>query len=125
MFDNLQHSLISLGKLCDENFQVMLDKNNLYAFKNEIIILQGNRSCSGDGLWDIPITMHNNSTSLKGPTEAAEKKQTPFHQSINVILCKDKTAQDSAKHFHATCFYPISKTVINFIKRNLFSHGYY
>ena len=56
VFDNLQHSLISLGQLCDKNCQVMMDKNNLYDFKNEKSILQGNRSVSGEGLWGTPIT---------------------------------------------------------------------
>ena len=40
MFDNLQHSIISFGQICGDNCEVVLDKNNLYAFKNEKLILQ-------------------------------------------------------------------------------------
>ena len=76
MFDNLQNSLIPLGQLSDENFQVVLNKMKLYAFKNEKK-LQGNISGSGNGLWGIPITRQNKSTSLKSQMEAAAKKQTP------------------------------------------------
>ena len=62
VLDNLKNSMILLGKLCDENFQVVLDKINLYAFKNEKIIPQVNISRSGKVLWEIPITMQNKST---------------------------------------------------------------
>ena len=49
-------SLISLGQLCDDNCQILLTKKNLFAMKNEKLILQGYRNYS-DGLWDIPV--HN------------------------------------------------------------------
>ena len=51
MIDRLQHSLIPLGQLCDENYQVMLDKNNLHDFNNENLILQGNGIHSVNGSW--------------------------------------------------------------------------
>ena len=98
----------------------MLDKNNLNAFKNENLILQGNRSCSGNGLWDILITRQNKSVLLKAPTEAEETKQTNRSQSMTLILLKDKTAQDLAKYFRAVRFYPTPKTSINAMKRNHF-----
>ena len=97
VFDNLQHSLISLCKLCDDNCQVILDKKNRYAFKNEKLILQGNRSRSGDGLWDVPITRQNKSISLKSPTKSEATKQTPSPQYMNFILRKDKTVQGLVK----------------------------
>ena len=97
----------------------MLDRNNLYSFKNEKVILQGNRSRSSGGLWNILITRQNKST-LKGPTEAASTKQTPSPQSMNVILQKYKSAQDLEKYPHAACFPSTSKTLINSIKRNYF-----
>ena len=62
--------MISIGQLCDDNGQVMLYKKNLYAFKNEILILQNNRSRSGDGLWDIPINSKHKIAPLKAPKEA-------------------------------------------------------
>ena len=39
---------------------------------------------------------------------------------MNVILCKGRTAQYLAKYFHAACFSPTSKTLINAIKINHF-----
>ena len=55
IFNNLHTSLISLGQLCDDGCKVTLTKETLEAKKNGKTILVGNRSTSGDGLWDIPL----------------------------------------------------------------------
>ena len=47
-------SLISLGQLCDDNCDIILNKNEMCAYKNNKIILKGYRNHK-DGLWDIPI----------------------------------------------------------------------
>ena len=47
-------SLISIGKLCDDDCQVYFDKRNLQVRKNNKLILQGKRNYK-DGLYDIPI----------------------------------------------------------------------
>ena len=54
---NLQSSsLISLGQLCDDDCQVLLNKKSLYVVKNDDVVMEGFRNAS-DRLWDIPI--HN------------------------------------------------------------------
>ena len=47
-------SLISLGQLYDNNCIVLLEKENIYAIKEDEVIPEGDRNCT-DGLWDIPI----------------------------------------------------------------------
>lgn len=47
-------SLISIGQLCDDGCSILLDKNKLWAIKNNIKILEDTRN-QKDGLWDIPI----------------------------------------------------------------------
>ena len=47
-------SLISLRQLCDDDCIVLLNKKNMYAVKEDEVILQGKRNLT-DGLWDIPI----------------------------------------------------------------------
>ena len=47
-------SLVSIGQLCDDDCDVLLNKKKLIAIKNKKIVLQGTRNYS-DGLWDIPI----------------------------------------------------------------------
>ena len=48
-------SLLSLGQLCDDGCDVILNKTNLYAVKDKELIIQGVRNKT-DGLWDIPVT---------------------------------------------------------------------
>ena len=47
-------SSISLGQLCDDGCNVLLNKKDLKVFKDTKLILKGCRNLS-DGLWDIPI----------------------------------------------------------------------
>ena len=47
-------SLLSLGQLCDDGCDVVLNKRKLYAIKDKEVILQGFRNTT-DGLWDIPV----------------------------------------------------------------------
>ena len=47
-------NLISLGQLCDDNCNIILNKKEMCAIKNNKIILKGYRNLK-DGLWDIPI----------------------------------------------------------------------
>ena len=47
-------SLISLGKLADDNCKILLDKKFLHAVKENEIVLSGIRN-QNDGLWDIPV----------------------------------------------------------------------
>ena len=46
--------LIPIGQFCDDNCDVLLNKNKLYAFKRRELVLEGNRNVS-DGLWYIPV----------------------------------------------------------------------
>ena len=47
--------LSSIGQLCDNNCDVLLNKSHLIAIKNNKIILEGTRN-PYDKLWDIPVT---------------------------------------------------------------------
>ena len=47
-------SLVSIGKLCDDDCKVFLDKKILIAVKEDKVILEGKRN-NNDGLWDIPV----------------------------------------------------------------------
>ena len=54
VFNSLNHSLISLGQLYDNDCKSVLTKTKLYAYKDNKKVLEGNCSTSGDGLWNIP-----------------------------------------------------------------------
>ena len=47
-------SLISIGQLCDNEYDVHLNKKIIIAVKDKEIILEGTRNYT-DGLWDIPV----------------------------------------------------------------------
>ena len=108
IFDNLQSSLVSLGQLCDDNCTVILNKNNLFAIKNDKVVLKGYRSTSGDSLWDIPI-----------PQATSPVAHPPILSSaLNVIIRKDTATRDLIRYLHAACFSPPIKTFLQAIKRN-------
>ena len=112
VFKHLQSSLVSLGQLCDDGCTVLLDKENLLALKNEEILLRGQRSTSGYGLWDIPITK----THLQPPVQPKLPQQT-----MNVIIRKNKAKQDLVRYLHGACFSPTIDTWTEAIKRNHFA----
>ena len=47
-------SLVSIGKLYDDNCDILLNKRKLIVVKDNEIVLQGFRNYSDD-LWDLPI----------------------------------------------------------------------
>ena len=56
IFDTMSlSSLISLGKLTDDDCTVSMNKSILQVRKNNKVILLGYRN-KDDGLWDIPLT---------------------------------------------------------------------
>ena len=48
-------SLLSLGQLCDDECDILLNKNKIDFIEDEELILQGTRNML-DGLWDIPVS---------------------------------------------------------------------
>ena len=64
-------SLISLGQLCDDNCEVLLNKDSLFVVKNNELLMEGFRN-QEDKLWDIPVLNPNISKSknLTVPTHA-------------------------------------------------------
>ena len=52
-------SLISVGKLCNDDCVVTFDKHRVYVTKNNKIILQGHRN-RRDNLWDMDEICYNN-----------------------------------------------------------------
>ena len=51
-------SLISLGQLCDDNCDILLNKKSLFVMKDNQLMMEGFRN-KGDKLWDIPVRNPN------------------------------------------------------------------
>ena len=60
-------SLISFGKLCDDDCDILLNRHKMYAVKNDEIVLEGDRNF-GDKLWDIPVQKTKLSPSILSTT---------------------------------------------------------
>ena len=48
-------SLVSLGQLCDDDCEILLNKKSLFVIKENELILEGYRN-QNDLLWDIPVS---------------------------------------------------------------------
>ena len=120
-------SLISLGKLCDENCNFHLHKKNLKVYKSSKISMQGYRN-PHDGLWYIPITskcimppMHPGlclklNVKFK-PTASSHQERNlktnhsqSCNQKINVIVRKKQPKTQLAQYLHVTCQSPTVST---------------
>jgi hypothetical protein len=111
-------SLISLGQLCNDNCNVVLNKKKLFVFKDNKLILRGYRN-NQDGLWDIPLPQPS-STSSTSSFSNTNHIQYPI-SSASVILRKRQTNIDLITYLHAACFSPVKSTFIRAIKNNHFS----
>ena len=80
-------SLLSIGQLCDDGCTAVFDKENLNIYKQNELVLKGNRN-KQDGLWDVPFPV------LKA----------------NYIIQKDKSKHDLGQYLHGCAFSPVIST---------------
>ena len=93
-------SLLSLGQICDDGCDILLNKKKLYALKDKKIVLQGFRNRS-DGLWDIPVAkrvVHANNY-IAPPTHAAMYTST-IQPSSAPPICKPHTTNKANDYLH-------------------------
>ena len=117
-------SLISLGQLCDDDCQVLLQKHKLCAIKDHQIILEGYRNHE-DGLWDIPIESqcnkhcahHLNHSTHPHLNQANNLNKT---HKMAIIIQKRQTKQNLIQYLHAACFSPVTSTWVKAYKNNKF-----
>ena len=98
-------SLLSIGKLCDDNCAAVFTKNKLQVIKNNKLILEGTRNFS-DGLWDVPL--------YRKPKQ---------YLSVNAIINKTKSKEQLATYYHGCCFSPCISTFTKAIKMEISIHG--
>ena len=112
-------SLISLGQLCNDNCNIVLNKTKLFVLKNNQLLLQGYRN-NQDGLWDIPLPQ--SPTPLNSSiTPLLPPQPTPSKEVLSVILRKNQTHIDLVTYLHAACFSPVKSTFLRAIKNNHFT----
>ena len=72
-------SLLSIGKLCDDDCIAVCDIRHLRIFKKGVLIIQDIRNWT-DGLWDVNIQQQ--------------------HEDLNMIIWRDKTKTKLAEYIH-------------------------
>ena len=95
-------SLLSIGKLCDDNCIAIFSKNDMKIVKDKDLILTGKRNLS-DGLWDV------------------ELDQSTSTEKLNVIIQKKQSKEKLALFYHRTCFSPCISTFAKAIKNGNFA----
>ena len=117
IFKHLNNNLLSIGQLCDDNCIVIFTKNKVNVYKDNTLILQGYRSLSGDGLWNVPIYQPNPATNIQSKVNSTQIQPCP---SLNVIIRKNTTARDLVLYLHAACFSPTKYTFLKAVKKHHF-----
>ena len=90
-------SLVSLGHICDENCQILLDKKKLHVVKDSNLILQRHHNYI-DGLWDTPL---HNPNPLSSNIVQQPAYTVVYMTSINSIKRSNAKYEDVLTH-HAT-----------------------
>ena len=96
-------SLLSIGKLCDDDCEAIFTKQDMKVVKDNKIILAGKRNTT-DGLWDVDLT-----PQTVTPNECA-----------NAIVQKKQSKQNLASYYHQSCFSPCIRTFTEAIKNGNF-----
>ena len=101
ILDSLQNgSLVSIGKLCDDNCIAIFTKNNVFITKNGVTLIKGHRT-RPTGLYTIPCP------------------QPKQYANSAVRNCTTKT--DLARFLHGAAFSPTPSSFLRAIKRGHFN----
>ena len=129
LFENLKTgSLVSIRKLCDNDFITIFTKYQLKIFFNNTIIIIGKHNVNS--LWDIPLTSEPSSppkilnmSQVNSISQIRTRTPTPppfiinKHQT-NGDLRNQKTKQELAKYLFSTLFNPCPSTFMRAITYN-------
>ena len=95
-------SLLSIGKLCDDDCIATFTKHNLTITKDASVQLQGHRDRE-TGLWHIPLSAN---------------QETHCSTQANGAIANTNTKQELATFNHGTLFSPRPSTLLRAIKLN-------
>ena len=106
-------SLVSIGKLCDDECMTLFTKYNVNVIKNGKVIINGPRN-NKTRLWDIPL-------APKGPKSPLPRVSPTTSPHANSALRMASTKHDLAQFMHTVLCSPVPSTVIRAIKRDHFT----
>ena len=106
---DLVHSLLSVGKFCDDGYQVLFDRNKCAILRNHKPILQGHRD-PVSRLWLMPLAPPSNE---RHPTLEPS-------QAYGLSASSSSTKSELLQFLHASAFSPVPSTLIHAITKNHF-----
>jgi hypothetical protein len=101
-----QHSLLSVGKMCDSGCAVTFTATKVTVINGESAILSGMRD-KESSMWCVPLEPDI-------PLEIGRE-----HSAHNVY--EQKSIQDNITYLHSCCFSPVSDTWLNAIQNGHFA----
>jgi hypothetical protein len=101
-----QHSLLSVGQMCDSGCSVTFTASNVTVTNGHSTILTGERDKESN-LWRVPL-------DPAPPLHGGHK-----HSAYNVY--EQKSIQDTITYLHACCFSPVTDTWLKSIQNGNFS----
>jgi hypothetical protein len=106
-------SLISIGKLCDDDCAAIFSKFNVHIIKNGNIIIKGPRT--PNGLWHIPFapTPPLSSITTSAPSSISSQASSALRSRA--------TKADLASFLHGTLFSPVTSTLVRAIQKGHFT----
>ena len=114
-------NLLSLGQLCDDGCQIILDRKQMFAIKNKKVILKGLRNPK-DGLYDIPISKTNITTGCCVTPRSVAVLQPKRNTSTNHKLRQSqqpKPERKLAHHLQSLCTVAEDNDFDNAIEKQL------
>lgn len=120
VFKDISQNLLSVGKLCDNEYLVLFTKTNSYVLHKNKIIVKGVRD-KLDGMYYT--NLRNNITSLhKSPTPFDLQKYLTKYKSTNKInnILTNTKLKEIINWYHACFHSPVKSTWIKAIENGHF-----
>jgi hypothetical protein len=104
-------SLISIGKLCDDDCIAIFSKFNVIIIKNSQLIITGTRN-GRNGLWNIPLA----------PLPHTSPHPATTYKLASSAISNDATKAELAAFLHGSVFSPLLSTMLRALRKRHFTH---
>ncbi len=104
---DLVHSLLSVGKFCDDNYEVKFTRTRCEVRRDDCIILQGHRD-PVSRLWLMPLD------------SSTPQHQTGDAPSYGLSAYTSSSKSELVQFLHASAFSPVASTLLDAVGKNHF-----
>jgi hypothetical protein len=104
-------SLISIGKLCDDDCIAIFSKFNVKIIKDSQLIITGTRD-DRNGLWNIPLA----------PLPPVSPRPATTYELACSAISDNATKAELAAFLHGSIFSPLPSTLLRALQKRHFTH---